>query len=189
MAKLESKENKKNKLGMEKIGKLLLEFSIPAVAGMVLSSIYNLIDTAFLGQAFSDGSGVAVTTLALPVMLFLLAFTMLPGQGGNALAAILLGKDKQKDVEQCLGNSLLLLIFFSVIVGIIGLFFVDPILICIGTPENLMEGTKTFVQIQCYGFLFLSIGMGMNNFIRTAGSPKFALLTSAVSVVVCVALN
>lgn len=119
MAKKKIK-NTENKLGTAKIGSLLIEFSIPAVAGMVLSSFYNLIDTAFLGQAYPDGSGVAVTTLALPIMLLLLAFTMLPGQGGNALAAILLGKKDQKKVEQCLGNSFLLLIGFAVIIAICG---------------------------------------------------------------------
>lgn len=188
MAKKKIK-NTENKLGTAKIGSLLIEFSIPAVAGMVLSSFYNLIDTAFLGQAYPDGSGVAVTTLALPIMLLLLAFTMLPGQGGNALAAILLGKKDQKKVEQCLGNSFLLLIGFAVIIAICGWLFIDPLLAVIGTPENLWEGTKTFVQIQCFGFIFLSIGMGMNNFIRSAGAPRMALMTNVVSVIVCIILN
>ena len=93
---MEEIKKTENKLGKKKVGKLLFEFSIPAIAGMVLTSTYNLLDTAFLGHAYPDGSGVAVTTLALPVMLLLLAFTLLPGQGGNALAAILLGKNKQK---------------------------------------------------------------------------------------------
>ena len=188
MAK-KTKENKNNKLGTAKISKLLVEFSIPAIAGMVLTSFYNLIDTAFLGQAFSDGSGVAVTTLALPIMLLLIGFTMLPGQGGNALAAILLGEGQQKKVEQTLGNSFILLIIFSVIIALVGYFGIDIILMIIGTPENLWEGTKVFVQIQFYGFFLLAVGMGMNNFIRTAGAPKIALLTNVVSVIICIALN
>lgn len=178
-----------NKLGNGKIGALLLEFSLPAIAGMVLSSFYNLIDTAFLGQAYSDGSGVAVTTLALPVMLLLIGFSMLPGQGGNSLAALLLGKGDIKRVEKCLGNSLLLLIGFSVVIALVGVFLIDPILLIIGTPENLIEKTRVFIQIQCFGFLCLSVGLGMNNFIRSAGSPKFALLTNLVSVIVCIILN
>ena len=56
------------RLGRDSIGKLLVEFSIPGIISMVFASLYNLIDTAFLGQALPDGSGVAVTTLALPVM-------------------------------------------------------------------------------------------------------------------------
>ena len=179
----------RNKLGTEKISKLLLEFSIPAVFGMVLSSTYNLIDTAFLGQAYSDGSGVAVTTLCLPIMLLLLAFTLLSGQGGNALAAILLGEGKMRRVEQCLGNSFILVAIFSVIIALIGHLFADNIVQIIGAPENLAEGCKTFIQIQCYGYVMLSIGMGMNNFVRTAGAPRFALLVNAVCVVVCAFFN
>lgn len=186
---METQKSAQNKLATGKIGSLLLEFSLPAIAGMVLSSLYNLIDTAFLGQAYPDGSGVAVTTLALPVMLLLIGFSMLPGQGGNSLAAILLGKGKTKQVEKCLGNSLLLLIAFSVLVAMLGFFFIDPILAMIGTPENLIEKTRIFVQVQCFGFLCLSVGLGMNNFIRTAGSPQFALLTNVISVIVCVILN
>ena len=189
MAKNKQKISKDNKLGTAKIGKLLVEFSVPAVAGMVLTSFYNLIDTAFLGQAFPDGSGVAVTTLALPIMLLLIGFTMLPGQGGNALAAILLGEGDHKRVEQCLGNSFILLIIFSGIIALIGYFGIDFILLIIGTREELWEGTKIFVQIQCYGFFLLAVGMGMNNFIRTAGAPKIALLTNVVSVIVCIILN
>lgn len=137
MAKDKTKISKENKLGTAKIGSLLIEFSIPAVAGMVLTSFYNLIDTAFLGQAFPDGSGVAVTTLALPIMLLLIGFTMLPGQGGNALAAILLGEGDKKRVEQCLGNSFILLVIFSVIIALIGYFGIDIVLLLIGTPDNL----------------------------------------------------
>lgn len=185
----ELESDKNNKLGTARIGKLLVEFSVPAVVGMLLTSLYNLIDTAFLGQAFPDGSGVAVTTLGLPVMLLLIGFTMLPGQGGNALAAIMLGEGEHKKVEKCLGNSLILLIILSVIIALISLFFIDFVLSIIGTPENLWDSTKIFIQIQFYGFIFLSVGMGMNNFIRTAGSPKFALLTNAVSVIVCIILN
>lgn len=125
------------KLEYGKIGSLLFEFSLPAVAGMILSSLYNLIDTAFLGQAYPDGSGVAVTTLSLPIMLMLIAFTMLPGHGGNSLAAILLGKGSVPKAEKCLGNSVVLLIGFSIVIALVGAFFVDPILTLIGTPENL----------------------------------------------------
>ena len=83
-----------DRLGTERIGRLLLEFSIPAIISMVFNSLYNVVDTAFLGQAFPDGTGVAVTTLALPVMTILMGFSMVAGQGGNALAAIQLGEGR-----------------------------------------------------------------------------------------------
>ena len=98
-----------DRLGTERIGRLLLEFSIPAIISMVFNSLYNVVDTAFLGQAFPDGTGVAVTTLALPVMTILMGFSMVAGQGGNALAAIQLGEGRKAQVEKTLGNSAVLL--------------------------------------------------------------------------------
>ena len=78
-------------MGTERIGKLLLEFSVPAIISMVFNTLYNVVDTAVLGW-FVGEVGVAVTTLALPVMTILMGFSMLAGQGGNALAAIQLGE-------------------------------------------------------------------------------------------------
>lgn len=182
-------KNQPNKLGTAAIGKLLFEYSLPAVASMVLGSLYNVIDTIFLGQAYPDGSGVAITTIALPVMMLGLGFSMLPGQGGNALAAIVLGKGDKKTVEKILGNTCLLLIGLGVIIAIVGHFWMDPILAVIGTPENLVPGTKIFLQIQCYGFVCLSVGFGLNNFLRTAGRPTLALFQNILSVVMCALLN
>ena len=102
-------DNRTDRLGTERVGKLLLEFSIPAIVSMVFNTLYNVVDTIFLGQALPDGSGVAVTTLAFPVMTLLMGFSMIAGQGGNALAAIQLGKGEKDQVERTLGNSATLL--------------------------------------------------------------------------------
>ena len=107
-----------DRLGTERIGRLLLEFSIPAIISMVFNSLYNVVDTAFLGQAFPDGTGVAVTTLALPVMTILMGFSMVAGQGGNALAAIQLGEGRKAQVEKTLGNSAVLLFGLAVLVAV-----------------------------------------------------------------------
>lgn len=182
-------KNQPNKLGTARIGKLLFEYSLPAVASMVLGSLYNVIDTIFLGQAYPDGSGVAVTTLALPAMMLGLGFAMLPGQGGNALAAIVLGKGDKQKVERILGNTLVMLLILGVIIAFVGHFCMDPILGAIATPPELWEGTKIFLQIQCYGSFCLFVSMGMNNFLRTAGRPTLALFQNILSVGMCAILN
>ena len=111
-------DNRTDRLGTERVGKLLLEFSIPAIVSMVFNTLYNVVDTIFLGQALPDGSGVAVTTLALPVMTLLMGFSMIAGQGGNALAAIQLGKGEKNQVERTLGNSATLLVGISVVIAV-----------------------------------------------------------------------
>ena len=178
-----------DRLGTERIGRLLLEFSIPAIISMVFNSLYNVVDTAFLGQAFPDGTGVAVTTLALPVMTILMGFSMVAGQGGNALAAIQLGEGRKAQVEKTLGNSAVLLFGLAVLVAVAAVTAIDPILALIGTSNELWEPTKTFVQIICVGFAFQSLGMGLNNFLRTAGKPNLALGSMVFGTVMCIVLN
>ncbi len=183
-----SPKDRTDALGTERIGKLLLEFSIPSIIAMLANSLYNIIDTVFLQIALPQ-EGAAVTQLAFPVMCILMAFSMLAGIGGNALAAIELGKGNRSTVERILANTATLLIILSVLVAVAGTLFIDPLLVLLGTTEELWEPTKTFVQIICVFFLFQSMGMGMNNFLRTAGRPNLALGTSFLGTVACIALN
>ena len=183
-----SKKADPDRIGTERIGKLLLEFSIPAIISMIFNSLYNVVDTAFLGHAVGE-VGVAVTTLAFPVMTILMGFSALAGQGGNALAAIQLGEGKKKLVERTLGNSALLLLVLACCVAVAGSTFIDPLLTVIGTTEELWVPTKTFVQIICVGFIFQSLGMGLNNFLRTAGKPNLALGTMVMGTTICIVLN
>jgi len=178
-----------DRMGTERIGKLMAEFAIPCILAMVLSSLYNLVDAAFLGIALPDGSGVAVTTLAWPIMCILNGFSMLAGQGGSALGAIQLGEGNKDHVEITLGNTALLLFLISAIVGIIGVVFIDPVLMFIGTSEELWAKTKAFLQIICIFFAFQSLGFGLNQFVRTAGAPNFATASSVFGTFACIFFN
>lgn len=181
-------QDRTDRIGTERIGKLLLEFSIPAIVSMIFNSLYNVVDTAFLGHAVGD-VGVAVTTLAFPVMTILMGFSMLAGQGGNALAAIQLGEGKRARAEQTLGNTFVLLVIIAFLVVIAAAVFIDPLLTLIGTQGEMWEPTKIFVQIICFGFIFQSVGMGLNNFLRTAGQPNLALYTMVLGTVACIIMN
>ena len=186
---LERQNAKTDRLGTAGIGRLLLEFTIPCIAMSVFNSLYNLIDAAFLGIAMPDGSGVAVTTLALPIQIILIGFSMLAGAGGSTLGAILLGEGKKKEVERTLGNTTVLLIVIAAVVALIALVLIDPLLALVGTPAVLWEQTKAFVQIICLFFVFQSLGGGLNNFLRAAGQPTLAFISSALGTVICVILN
>lgn len=177
-----------DRLGTVSVGKLLLEFSIPAIISMIFNSLYNVVDTAFLGHAVGD-VGVAVTTLALPIMTILMGFSMLAGQGGNALTAIQLGEGRRDLAEKTLGNSATLLVGIAGLVALAAAVFIDPLLVGVGTPEDLHAPTKAFVQIICFGFVFQSLGMGLNNFLRTAGKPQFALYTMVFGTTMCIVFN
>ncbi len=176
------------RLGREKIGKLLLEFAIPAVIGMMFNTLYNIVDTAFLQRSMGD-AGAAVATLAFPVMTLLMGFSLLAGQGGNALAAIQMGEGKMNKVEKTLGNTVFLLIALALLVAVFSIFAIDFILDVLSTPAELRAYTQTFVQIICCGFVFQSLGMGVGNFLRTAGHPNLAMVTQCVGTFACIILN
>ena len=177
-----------DRLGTKSILKLLLEFSIPAIIMMTFNALYNIVDSIFLGQAVGE-EGIAVTTLAFPIMIILMGLSALAGQGGNALAAIQLGEDRIDKVERTVGNTVLLLIIISVIIAICGIVFIDPLLALVGTTPELHDIAKTFVQIVMVGFVFQCIGMGANNFLRTEGKPMLALGTSMFGTLVCIVMN
>lgn len=182
------RRNDTDRLGTAGIGRLLVEFSIPSIIAMVCGSLYNIVDTMFLQIAVPE-VGAAVTQLAFPVQTVLMGFSMLAGIGGNALAAIELGRGHKDQVEKILGNTASLLVLLGVATAIAGTVFIGQLLALLGTTDELWEPTRTFVQIVCVGFILQSLGMGMNNFLRTAGKPNFALGTSALGTGACAALN
>jgi len=177
-----------DRMGTDRIGKLLIEFSVPAIVMMVFNSLYNIIDTIIL-QIAVPSVGAAVTQLAFPVMSLLMGFSTIAGVGGNALAAIELGRGDRARVEKVLGNTTTLLILMGLLAALIGTVFIDPLLVGLGTTAELWEPTKIFLQIIMVGFTLQSLGMGLNNFLRTAGKPNFALATSVLGTVACLVLN
>ena len=177
-----------DRLGTSSVLKLLFEFSIPAIIMMTFNALYNIVDSVFLGQAVGE-QGIAVTTLAFPIMVILMGLSALAGQGGNAYAAIQLGEDKIDEVERTVGNTVLLLIIIAVIIALAGIFLIDPLLALVGTTEELYDITKVFVQIVMILFIFQCVGMGANNFLRTEGKPMLALGTSVFGTVMCIVFN
>lgn len=177
-----------DRMGKEPIGRLIAEFSIPAIISMVFSALYNVVDSIFLGIAVPM-TGLAVMTLALPIQMILMGLSGLAGQGGNALSAIYLGEGKRKEAERILGNTTFLLIAIALLAAVLSLVFMDPLLRLIGTTDSLMQPTRQFLDIVCALNVFFSLGMGLNHFLRTAGRPNLALFTGILGTLSCIAFN
>ena len=117
-----------NMLGEESIGKLLLKYSIPAIIGMMVNALYNIVDRMFIGRIPDVGSlaltGVGIT---MPIMSILLAFGMLIGIGSTANISLNLGRGKRDEAEKLIGDAITLSLIVGVIITIIGLIFLmDP---------------------------------------------------------------
>lgn len=178
------------RMGTESIPKLIAEFAIPSVVGMVVNGSYNIIDSMFLGHAVGE-IGLSAVTVANPIMIVFMALAMLIGNGGNALAALRLGEGKREAAERALGNVISLSIILWIVVAIMAAnpMLMHLLLTASSATDEVRPYAYTFIQILCFGFVLQSIGMGVNNFIRTCGSPNIALGTMVVGLVAATGFN
>jgi len=167
-----------NPLGIEKISRLLIKFSIPATVGMIVNSLYNIVDRIFIGNSSDLGAnGLAGITICFPIMILLLAISLLFGVGGATLFSIKLGQNKQEEAENVLGNAFVLLVIFGFTFMILGQIFLKPILLLFGASETVLPYSIEYMRIILFGAIFQTVGLGLNNFIRADGNPKIAMLT------------
>lgn len=168
--------DRSKQLGEDKVSKLLIRFSIPAIVGMLVNALYNVVDRIYIGHGVGY-LGIGATTIAFPIMLIMMAFSMLIGLGANSLVAIRLGQNRKEEAQGIFGNALVLLILTSLVLSTTGLIFLKPFLKLLGTSEDILPYALDYLSIILLGGVFQSVGMGMNNFIRSEGNPKIAMYT------------
>jgi putative MATE family efflux protein len=184
------RDNRVTRMGTASIPRLITEFSIPSILGMMVNGAYVIIDSVFLGTAMGP-VGIEAMTVVNPIVIVFLAISMLIGVGGNALAALRFGEGKRVDAEISLGNTVLLSVIASALVAVLAAIpiVLDSLLTLASTPDVVRPHAEAFLRIVSFGFIFQCIGMGVNNFIRTAGAPNRALLTMVIGAVSCTAFN
>jgi len=181
-------DERSRQLSEEKVWKLLFRFSLPAIVGMVVNALYNVVDRIFIGQGVGS-EALAGITIGFPIMLVLMALGMLVGVGGAALVSIKLGEQKKNEAELILGNSVLLLIGVTLLVSVVGLIFLDSILVQFGASAEVLPYAREYLRIILAGAIFQAIGFGMNNFIRAEGNPNIAMKTMLIGAVVNIILD
>lgn len=175
-------------LGKENIGRLLLKFSIPAITGMLVMSLYNVVDRIFIGHGVGS-LGIAGITIGFPVMIIMMAFSMLIGVGAASLISIRLGERRKEDAELIMGNAFILLILVSIGISVLGLFFIDPLLTLFGASETVLPFARDYMEIILYGAVFQAVGFGMNNFIRAEGNPVIAMISMFIGALTNIILD
>ena len=167
------------RLGEAKLSKLLMEFSVPAIIGMIVNALYNVIDRIFIGN--SAGSlGIAAITVGFPLMLIQMAFGMLIGLGATALVSIRLGQQKKDEAEQYMGNAVTLIAIGTVILVTLGLAFLNPLLKVFGASPEVLPYARDYMSIILYCSIFQTFSFGMNNFMRAEGQPVIAMTTMLI---------
>nr|WP_277998948.1 MATE family efflux transporter [Moorella sulfitireducens] len=170
------------------VGRLLWRFSWPAIVGMLSNALYNVIDRAFVGRGVGP-LAIAATTVAFPLMIILMALSLLVGVGATALISIRLGEQKKEEAEEVAANATTLLVLLPLGFSLIYLAFPEPFLRLFGASDEVMPYARDFMHIIMLGAAFGSLGMGMNNFIRAEGNPVMAMSTQVLGALINGVLN
>ena len=183
-------ENKYLKLKEEPIKKLLLEFSLPAILGMLVNALYNIVDRIYIGNIHEIGkaaiTGVGVT---FPVMILSLAFALLIGLGGSTNISLFLGKGDIKKSEKYLGSMCLLSIIVGIILSFLTIYFMNSYIEILGASPDTKQFAMEYLEIVAYGFPIFILGYSLNSAVRSDGNPKIAMITLLLGTITNIILD
>ena len=169
-------------LGTEKIGKLLMKYAGPAIIAMTASSLYNMIDSIFIGHGVGPLAiaGLAVT---FPLMNRSAAFGTLVGVGASTILSVLLGQKNYDVANKVLGNVVTLNIIIGLVFMSVALTFLDPILYFFGASENTIVYAREYMQVILLGNVITHLYLGLNNQLRASGNPRMAMNLTIMTVI------
>lgn len=174
-------------LGSAKISKLLVQYSVPAIIASVAVSLYNIIDSIFIGRGVG-AMAIAGLAITFPFMNLVIAFCTLIAVGGATISSIFLGQNNKARAVDVVNNVLVLCLIHSVVFGGISLIFLDQILIFFGATPETLPYAREFMKIILLGTPIAYIFIGLNNLMRATGYPRKAMISALLSVVVNVIL-
>lgn len=171
-------------LGDKRIRDLLMQYAVPAIIAMTASSLYNMVDSIYIGHIKDVGSyaisGLAVT---FPLMNLATALGTLVGVGASTILSMLLGQRNYKAANKVLLNEVLLNIIIGVAFSVVTLSFLDPILMFFGASQNTLPFARDYMVIILLGNVITHLYFGLNNMVRASGNPKLAMGLTVFTVV------
>lgn len=178
------------RLGTEKLGKLMLSMALPQLAAQIINVLYNIVDRIYIGHIEVYGqlalTGVGVT---FPILMIISAFGSFAGAGGAPLASMKLGGKDYEGASKILGNSTSLLIGFSVILTIFFMIFKTPILYAFGASNNTISYANEYITIYLIGTIFVQLSLGLNAYISAQGFAKTAMFSVLIGAVINIVLD
>lgn len=172
-----------NPLGSQPVKKLLMQFAIPSIVAMLVSSLYNIVDQFFIGRNVGE-LGNAATNISFPLSISCIAIALLFGIGGASAFNLAMGKGEKEKAVYYIGNSAVMLFGCGVILTTITLLFLEPLLHFFGSPDNVLSYAKTYTGIVAIGFPFLILTTGSGHLIRADGRPKISMICNLTGAVI-----
>ena len=173
--------DKFNELGEKPVGRLLLQYAVPAIIAMTAASLYNIIDGIFIGQGVGDKAimGLALTA---PIMSLTAAFGAMVGVGAATLMSIRLGQKDYASAGRILGNVVLMNVAMGLLLGVVLQVFLDPILFFFGASQDTLPYAHDFMTVILTGNVVTHLYLGLNAMLRSTNRPKLAMYATFGSV-------
>ena len=180
--------NRTAELGTVPVHQLLWKYALPAIIAMTASSLYNIVDSIYIGHG-CGALALGALTVAKPFMDICAAFGSLVGVGASSLLAIYLGEKDYERANRVLGNVIVMNIILSAIVMAVGLIWLDPILMAFGASEDTLLYAHEYMEIILYGNILTHIYFGLNAMLRSSGHPRFSMTATIVAGTVNIILD
>ena len=180
--------NRTAELGTVPVHQLLWKYALPAIIAMTASSLYNIVESIYIGHG-CGALALGALTVAKPFMDICAAFGSLVGVGASSLLAIYLGEKDYERANRVLGNVIVMNIILSAIVMAVGLIWLDPILMAFGASEDTLLYAHEYMEIILYGNILTHIYFGLNAMLRSSGHPRFSMTATIVAVTVNIILD
>lgn len=168
-------------LGSKSISRLLVQYSVPAIIASVATSLYNIIDSIFIGRGVGP-MAIAGLAITFPMMNLVVAFCTLIAAGGATITSIFMGQKNISRATDVVNNVMVLCLINSVVFGGLSLIFLDDILIFFGATPETISYAREFMTIILYGTPITYVFIGLNNLMRATGYPKKAMISALISV-------
>lgn len=176
-----------NDLGSQSIGKLLMKYSVPAIIASVATSLYNIIDSIFIGQGVGP-MAIAGLAITFPLMNLVIGFCTLIAVGGAAITSIFLGQKNLMRTTEVLNTVTGLCIVHALVFGSLTYIFLDEILFVFGATPETIPYAREFMTVILWGTPISYLFIGLNNIMRASGYPKKAMYSALFSVATNVVL-
>lgn len=180
--------NKITELGTQPIRSLLFKYAMPGIIAMTAMSLYNMVDSIFIGHGVG-ALALSGLTVAKPFMDICAAFGTLVGVGASSLVAIKLGEKDYRSANDILANVILLNVLLGTIIMVVGLYWLDPILYAFGASDETIAYARDYMEIILWGNIITHIYYGLNSMLRSVGHPRISMYATILAVLLNVALD
>lgn len=173
--------NKPLTLGTKSIGSLLLHYSLPAIIAMTASSLYNMMDSMFIGHGIGS-MALAGLSATFPFMNLGAAFGAMVGAGASTVVSVKLGQQDYDSANRAMGNVILLNVGIGFLFSVICLLFLDPILYFFGASDNTIGYARDYMVVILLGNIITHLYLGLNSVLRSSGHPREAMNVTLLTV-------